>query len=103
MTAIHWTIFAACVLGTFLFGDVRIVRPTGRELVERLGKYHRLAIPGFNRVMPLVERMFLVNITEVMVNAEPQEIITSDKLNALPAAMATFTASARPLARPPRS
>ncbi len=26
--------------------------------------------------------MFLVNVTEVMVNAEPQEIITSDKLNA---------------------
>ncbi len=26
--------------------------------------------------------MFLVNITEVMVNAEPQEIITNDKLNA---------------------
>jgi regulator of protease activity HflC (stomatin/prohibitin superfamily) len=26
--------------------------------------------------------MFLVNITEVTVNAEPQEIITSDKLNA---------------------
>jgi regulator of protease activity HflC (stomatin/prohibitin superfamily) len=32
--------------------------------------------------MPLVERMFLVNITEIMVNAESQEIITSDKLNA---------------------
>jgi regulator of protease activity HflC (stomatin/prohibitin superfamily) len=30
----------------------------------------------------MVDRMFLVNITEVMVNAEPQEIITSDKLNA---------------------
>jgi len=26
--------------------------------------------------------MYLVNVTEVMVNAEPQEIITSDKLNA---------------------
>jgi regulator of protease activity HflC (stomatin/prohibitin superfamily) len=39
-------------------------------------------MPGFNWIIPLVDRMFLVNITEMMVNAEPQEIITSDKLNA---------------------
>src|SRR6202008_1969478 len=35
-----------------------------------------------NWIVPGIERMFLVNVTEVMVNAEPQEIITSDKLNA---------------------
>jgi regulator of protease activity HflC (stomatin/prohibitin superfamily) len=39
-------------------------------------------MPGFNWIIPIVDRMFLVNVTEVMVNAEPQEIITSDKLNA---------------------
>jgi regulator of protease activity HflC (stomatin/prohibitin superfamily) len=66
----------------FFVSGVRIVRPTGRGLVERLGKYRRLAMPGFNWIIPLVDRIFLVNITEVMVNAEPQEIITSDKLNA---------------------
>jgi regulator of protease activity HflC (stomatin/prohibitin superfamily) len=69
------------LLLVFLTGT-RIVRPTGRGLVERLGRYRRLAMPGFNWIIPLVDRMFLVNVTEVMVNAEPQEIITSDKLNA---------------------
>jgi regulator of protease activity HflC (stomatin/prohibitin superfamily) len=59
-----------------------VVRPTGRGLIERLGKYRRLAAPGFNWIIPGIDRMFLVNITEVMVNAEPQEIITNDKLNA---------------------
>jgi regulator of protease activity HflC (stomatin/prohibitin superfamily) len=39
-------------------------------------------MPGFNWIIPVIDRMFLVNITEVMVNAEPQEIITNDKLNA---------------------
>lgn len=58
------------------------MRPTSRGLVERLGKYRRLATPGFNWIIPVVDRMFLVNVTEIMVNAEPQEIITSDKLNA---------------------
>ena len=70
------------VVGVYFFSGVRVVRPTSRGLVERLGKYHRLAMPGFNWIIPGVDRMILVNITEVMVNAEPQEIITSDKLNA---------------------
>jgi regulator of protease activity HflC (stomatin/prohibitin superfamily) len=50
--------------------------------VERFGKYKHLAQPGFNWIIPGIDRLILVNITEVMVNAEPQEIITSDKLNA---------------------
>jgi regulator of protease activity HflC (stomatin/prohibitin superfamily) len=61
---------------------IRIVRPTHRGLVERLGKYHEFALPGFNWVIPLIDRMFLVNVTEQMVDAEPQEIITFDNLNA---------------------
>jgi regulator of protease activity HflC (stomatin/prohibitin superfamily) len=67
---------------SLFFAGVRIVRPTSRGLVERFGKYKRLALPGFNWIVPIVDRMFLVNVTEVMVNAEPQEIITNDKLNA---------------------
>jgi regulator of protease activity HflC (stomatin/prohibitin superfamily) len=50
--------------------------------VERLGKYHRFAIAGFQWIIPIVDKMIKVNITEKMVNAEPQEIITKDKLNA---------------------
>jgi regulator of protease activity HflC (stomatin/prohibitin superfamily) len=64
------------------FWGIRIVRPTHRGLIERLGKYHRFAQPGFHWVIPVIERMFLVNVTEQMVNAEPQEIITNDNLNA---------------------
>lgn len=73
--------FVGLVILLFLAG-VRVVRPTGRGLVERLGKYRRLAMPGFNWIIPVIDKMYLVNITEIMVNADPQEIITSDKLNA---------------------
>jgi regulator of protease activity HflC (stomatin/prohibitin superfamily) len=66
----------------YFAAGARVVRPTSRGLVERLGRYQRLAMPGFNWIIPGVDRMFIVNITEVMINAEPQEIITSDKLNA---------------------
>jgi regulator of protease activity HflC (stomatin/prohibitin superfamily) len=65
----------------FLSG-IRIVRPTHRGLIEHLGKYCRFAKPGFHWVIPIIEKMYKVNITEVMVDAEPQEIITNDNLNA---------------------
>lgn len=71
----------APILFLFLIG-IRIVRPTHRGLIERLGKYVRFASPGFHWIFPGIERMFQVNITEQMVDAQPQEIITNDNLNA---------------------
>ncbi|TFH24172.1 MAG: SPFH/Band 7/PHB domain protein [Bacteroidia bacterium] len=65
-----------------LLAGIRIVRPTQRGLMERLGKYNSLASPGFHWIIPLVDRLFMVNVTEQMVDAEPQEIITNDNLNA---------------------
>jgi regulator of protease activity HflC (stomatin/prohibitin superfamily) len=76
------TIAIVAVVVVFLLG-MRIVRPTRRALIERLGKYNRFAQPGFNWVIPVIDRLYLVNITEQMVDAEPQEIITNDNLNAL--------------------
>ncbi len=64
------------------FAGIRIVRPTHRGLIERLGKYNRFATPGFHWIIPVIEKMYQVNITEKMINAEPQEIITNDNLNA---------------------
>lgn len=71
------------VAAVFLFfAGIRIVRPTHRGLVERLGKYNRFAGPGFHWIIPVIERMFQENITEQLVEATPQEIITFDNLNA---------------------
>ena len=66
----------------FFLAGVRIVRPTHRALVERFGKYHRFAGYGFNWIIPGIDMMYKINVTEQMINAEPQEIITNDNLNA---------------------
>jgi regulator of protease activity HflC (stomatin/prohibitin superfamily) len=64
------------------FAGIKIVRPTQRGLIERLGKYFNLANPGFHWIIPVIDKIYIVNVTEQMVDAEPQEIITNDNLNA---------------------
>ena len=80
VSTIIWGI--AGTIAVIFFAGIRVVRPTQRALVERLGKYARFSQPGFNWIIPIIERMVKVNVTEKMVDAEPQEIITKDKLNA---------------------
>ncbi len=65
-----------------LFAGIKIIRPTHRGLIERLGKYKKFAEPGFHWIIPFIDKMYIVNITEQMVDAQPQEIITNDNLNA---------------------
>ncbi len=74
--------FVGAVVILLFFSGIRIVRPTHRGLIERLGKYNRFGRPGFHWIIPGIEKMYRVNITEVMVDAQPQEIITNDNLNA---------------------
>jgi len=62
--------------------SIRTVRPTSRGLIERFGKYNRFANPGIVFLVPFVERLIRINITENMIDAGLQEIITSDSLNA---------------------
>ena len=76
-------LYIVCLAAVAIFFmGIRIVRPTHRGLIERLGKYNRFASPGFSWIVPIIENMFQVNVTEQMVDAEPQEIITNDNLNA---------------------
>ncbi len=76
----YYIIGAAVVL--FLLSGIRIIRPTHKGLIERLGRYHHFATPGFNWIIPFIDKLYQINVTEQMVDAEPQEIITNDNLNA---------------------
>ncbi len=71
----YWIIAWAVIL--IFFWGIRIVRPTHRALIERLGKYHHFANPGFHWIIPVIDKIYRVNVTEQMVDAEPQEIITN--------------------------
>lgn len=52
-------VFLASVAVVLLLMGIRIVRPTHRGLIERLGRYQRFANPGFHwivaGIVPLVK------------------------------------------------
>ena len=75
-------VLAVIIIIILLMLSVRTVRPTSRGLIERFGRYNRFANPGIVFLIPFIEHLVRVNITENMIDAGLQEIITSDSLNA---------------------
>jgi regulator of protease activity HflC (stomatin/prohibitin superfamily) len=46
-----------------------IVLLTKRGLIERPGKYHKLANPAFHWIIPVIDRIYMVNVTGQMLDA----------------------------------
>jgi len=79
----YWIYIVVGVILLLLLMSLRTVRPIDRGLVERFGRYNRFVMPGLLFLIPFgIERLIRVNITEMMVDAGGQEIITRDSLNA---------------------
>jgi regulator of protease activity HflC (stomatin/prohibitin superfamily) len=83
------TVIIVAAAFVFLLG-IRIVRPVEKGVVERLGKFQKVADQGFHWIIPVIDVMRKVNTTELMVDAQPQEVITLDNLNAMVDAQVYF-------------
>jgi regulator of protease activity HflC (stomatin/prohibitin superfamily) len=81
LDTIAYVLIAAGVL-IILFAGFKTVRPIERGIIERFGKYQRTKEAGLTWIIPMVDMMYKVNITEQMVDVMPQMVITKDKLNA---------------------
>lgn len=75
-------IFIIGILVFIALAGIRIIRPVEVGVIEFLGKYSRTASAGFNWIVPVLHKMYRINITERRVDIDPQSIITKDKLNA---------------------
>ena len=84
-----WILLIFLLIWMFSMG-IRIIRPRQKGLIERLGKYKKTADQGFHWIIPVIDRMIKVDITENMVDVEPQKIITKDDLNATVDAVVYF-------------
>ena len=73
-------ILGVIIVGIILSG-LRIIRPTHRAAIETLGKYTRFQKSGIAYIVPFIQKLYSVNITEQLVDVMRQEVITKDNLN----------------------
>jgi regulator of protease activity HflC (stomatin/prohibitin superfamily) len=73
-----------------LFSSIKIIRPVEKALVERFGKFSRIADPGLLIAIPFVENVVKVPTTEMRVDVDQQTVITKDNLNAAVDAMVYY-------------
>lgn len=81
LNLISYILIAVGVLIIF-FAGFKTVRPIEKGIIERFGKYQRTKEAGLTWIIPMIDKMHKVNITEQMVDVMPQMVITKDKLNA---------------------
>ena len=74
-------ILIVVIVAAFFLSGIRIIRPTHRAAVETLGKYTRFQKSGITFIIPVIQKLYSVNITDQLVDVMRQEVITKDNLN----------------------
>ena len=69
------------LLAIIILRGFRVVRPVELGIVERFGKYQRTSGQGLRWIIPFVERMIRINVTEIRLDVAKQSVITKDNLN----------------------
>ncbi len=65
---------------TFLSLSIKIVRQYERGVVLRFGRLIKTREPGFNLIIPIVDRMIKVDLRVITMVVEPQVVITKDNV-----------------------
>jgi len=73
------------IFGTITFiiimaTGIRIIRPWEQGLVERLGRYQRTVESGLNIIIPIVDRLRVIDMREQVVDVPPQDVIMKDNI-----------------------
>jgi regulator of protease activity HflC (stomatin/prohibitin superfamily) len=67
-------IFVTSIVG------VRVVEPYQKGVIERLGRFLRVAPSGLTVIIPFLDSMTKVDMREQVVDVPPQEVITKDNV-----------------------
>jgi regulator of protease activity HflC (stomatin/prohibitin superfamily) len=72
------SVFVILIIVTIALG-VRIVPQGSKQVVQRLGKYHRTLGPGLNIIFPYIDRVAnKVTTKDIVLDIPSQEVITKD-------------------------
>jgi len=72
--------FIALFVFVVAIAGIRIVSPYQKGVVERLGRYQRIAQPGLTLILPFLDSIQKVDMREQVVDVPPQEVITKDNV-----------------------
>ena len=64
-----------------LYSSVKVVKQTEVYVIERLGKFHKIADAGLTIIIPFIDRVsFIVSLKQQTLDVKPQEVITKDNV-----------------------
>ena len=70
----------AIIVAIVVASGIKKVNQYEKGLIERWNAYERTADPGLRFIIPVVQRMYRVNMREQVIDVPPQEIITEDNV-----------------------
>ena len=74
-------IIIAVILIVFVAMSVKIVRQSEVYIIERLGKFHKIADAGLTIIIPFVDHVrSIVSLKQQTLDVAPQEVITKDNV-----------------------
>ena len=63
------------------FSSIKIIRQATVGVVERLGKFHKIAEQGVNVIIPFIDRFrVILDLREQVIDFPPQPVITKDNV-----------------------
>jgi regulator of protease activity HflC (stomatin/prohibitin superfamily) len=75
-----WTLLLAVIV-LYLLSGIRIIRQYESGVVLRFGRYIGLRKPGFNWIIPIVDKLVVVELRVVAEQVPPQDVITRDNVS----------------------
>lgn len=74
-------IFVVVIIFIVGFSTIKIVRQSEVYIIERLGKFHAVATPGLNIIIPFFDNVrAIVNMRQQTMDIPPQGVITKDNV-----------------------
>ncbi len=65
----------------FALSSIKVVNQGTVKIIERLGKYHKLAVSGLNIIVPFIDSVrATLDLRERLTDIEPQDVITRDNV-----------------------
>jgi len=90
MAAVYAVVAVLVLLLLLLLAAIKVAREYERAVVFRLGRLLGVKGPGLFVLIPVIDRMMMVDLRTITLNVPPQEVITRDNVTVTVNAVAYF-------------